>query len=183
MVSLGIKSVCLLICSGEPNINAHQLMTSQRNNDKKRGDGWVWGLKWKTYTKIFEKNFDSLTEYQSYITILVMESQKNPHTFSSQHFCSPSLSPHAHFLSLNLPNTLHYLSCDALHAAHSSVQVFEVTRSSDHLTYFIKNTWDTAQTDSLPSSLGSTRLPQSSDTSHPSSSQMGRSYHVSFIFA
>ena len=32
-------------------------------------------------------------------------------------------------------------------------RVFEVTRSSDHLAYFIKNTWDATQTGSLASSL------------------------------
>ena len=36
---------------------------------------------------------------------------------------------------------------------------------------------------SLPLPARPACLPQSSDASHPSSSQMGRSYHISFIFA
>lgn len=86
--------------------------------------------------------------------------KQNNFFFLSNFFFSLLLShtTHTHPVSesLNLHNTLHYLSCDALHAALSSPQVFEVTRSSDHLTYFIKNTWDATQTGS-PSSSPSAR--------------------------
>lgn len=82
--------------------------------------------------------------------------------------------------SFNLHNTLHYLSSDALHAALSSVRLFEVTRSSDHLTYFIKNTWDTTQTGSLFLSLLS-RLAsqlQHSSVKHPDGQQLPHFIHL-----
>lgn len=64
---------------------------------------------------------------------------------------------------LNLHNTLHLpeLRCPTC-SAHLGANV-SCTRSSDPLTYFIKNTWDSAQTGSLFLSLF---LPGSSHTYH-----------------
>ena len=58
---------------------------------------------------------------------------KKPKTSLTILFCS---SPPTHSVPepLNLHNTMLYLS----NAALSSAQAFEVTRSSDHLTHFIK---------------------------------------------
>lgn len=95
----------------------------------------------------------------------LIKKQKNFFSFLPTFSLFPlplSHTTHTHPVSgsLDLRNTLHYLSRDALHASLGSVRAFEVTRSSDHLTYFIKNTWDATQTGSLfPSRLkAQTRL-------------------------
>lgn len=101
--------------------------------------------------------------------------------FSPPSFC---LTTPTHIQPLTPPdlrNTLHGLRPPLPFL--SSAQVFEVSRSSDHLTCFIKNTWDAIRTACSSSSRRSDGSPRSSDTSHPSSSPMGRSYHVSLIYA
>lgn len=97
----------------------------------------------------------------------------------------PFVSLHPHTSSPWLPQTcvIRDTACAPPLPFLSTAQVFEVSRSSDHLTYFIKNTWDAIRTACSSSSRRSDGSPRSSDTSHPSSSPMGRSYHVSLIYA
>lgn len=132
---------------------------TKSNHDKKRCDRWVWGSNYKIYVQTDDLCFDSLAEISIQVTfdVFLMLSRNQKIISPANFFFSLSLSHTTHTLPvsefLNLHNTLHYLSRDALHAALSSLQVFEVTRSSHHLTYFIKNTWDTPQTGSLSLSL------------------------------
>lgn len=132
---------------------------TKSNHDKKRCDRWVWGSNCKIYVQTDDLCFDSLAEISIQVTfdVFLMLSRNQKIISPANFFFSLSLSHTTHTLPvsefLNLHNTLHYLSRDALHAALSSLQVFEVTRSSHHLTYFIKNTWDTPQTGSLSLSL------------------------------
>lgn len=104
-----------------------------------------------------------------------------PHQLFPLH---PFVSLHPHTSSRWLPQTcvIHYTPPAPLPFL-SSAQVFEVSRSSDHLTYFIKNTWDAIWTACSSSSRRSDGSARSSDTSHPSSSPTGRSYRVSLIYA
>lgn len=169
-VSLGIKPVCFcfnVLCRLK---KASILIRSYADE---AGKGIINGLNPLTATSGQTNCAEQQVEWTvSPVTRALLYPLAN---FSSSILLSNNA--HTHPTSW-IPQTHVYRHLDQRRVFLSSAPLFEVSRSSDHLAYFIKNTWDAAQANSLShcSHLGAPVV------SHLSSSLLtGRSWHVPFI--
>lgn len=128
-------------------------------------------------------HFDPLTKRSGQTNSAEQQVQWSVSPMTSLSTCQlsllhPFVSVRPHTSTFLDPSDSRNTQHDSRRVFLSSAPLFEVSRSSDHLAYFIKNTWDAAQT---VSASRSARL-GTSDASHSSSSPLtGGSWHVPFI--